>query len=70
MGDTEVKNRKVNRSKAKNAEQNKIPNPAIDPRDEVNSCHVILFLFSEDPSVILFAAFVMPNKGSCHIRRI
>ena len=43
MGDTEVKNRKVNRSKNKNAEKSKIPNPAIDPRDEVNSYNVSLF---------------------------
>ncbi len=42
MGDTEVKNRKVNRSKNKNADKSKIPNPAIDPRDEVNLLNVSL----------------------------
>lgn len=35
MGDTEVKNRKVNRSKNKNEKNKEIPNPAVDPRDEV-----------------------------------
>lgn len=42
MGDTEVKNRKVNRTKAKNEKNQEILNPAIDPRDEV-MCHSVLF---------------------------
>ena len=40
MGDTEVKNRKVNRSKAAKSEKNgktkEVINPAVDPRDEVS----------------------------------
>jgi hypothetical protein len=42
MVDTEVKNRKVNRSKGKNEKNKEIPNPAVDPRDEVR-CHSVLF---------------------------
>lgn len=49
MVDTEVKNRKVNRSKGKNEKNKEIPNPAVDPRDEVR-CHSVLlntFNFNE-----------------------
>ena len=49
MGDTEVKNRKVNRNKAKNEKNKEIPNPAIDPRYEVmrRSIVKLKFLFYE-----------------------
>lgn len=42
MGDTEVKNRKVNRNKNKIDKNKEIPNPALDPRDEVRNlfCNV------------------------------
>lgn len=47
MGDTEVKNRKVNRNKNKNEKNKEIPNPAVDPRDEVKECTLLCYLFNE-----------------------